>query len=42
VAGIAERHGLRFSFARYTRSAVGLTILSIAICHAYIYLRYLR
>ena len=42
VAGIAERHGMRFSFARYTRSAVGLTILSIAICHAYIYLRYLR
>jgi len=42
VAGIAERHGIKFSFARYTRSAVGLTILSIAICHAYLYLRYLR
>jgi Na+/H+ antiporter NhaD/arsenite permease-like protein len=42
VAGIAERNGVRFSFARYTRSAVGLTILSIAICHVYIYLRYLR
>ena len=42
VAGIAERHGVKFSFARYTRSAAGLTILSIAICHAYLYLRYLR
>ncbi len=42
VAGIAERHGVRFTFARFTRSAAGLTILSVAICHAYIYLRYLR
>jgi Na+/H+ antiporter NhaD/arsenite permease-like protein len=41
VAGIAERNGVRFSFMRYTRSAAGLTLLSVAICHIYIVVRYL-
>jgi len=41
VAGIAERNGVKFSFLRYTRSAAGLTLVSIAICHVYLVLRYL-
>jgi Na+/H+ antiporter NhaD/arsenite permease-like protein len=41
VAGIAERNGVRFGFMRYTRSAVLLTLLSVAICHVYIVVRYL-
>jgi len=41
VAGIAERNGVRFSFVRYTRSAFGLTLVSIAICHFYLVVRYL-
>jgi len=40
VAGIAERNGIRFGFIRYLAYAVPMTILSIAICHAYVWWRY--
>ncbi len=41
VAGIAERNGVKFGFMRYTRSAVALTLVSVAICHVYLVVRYL-
>jgi Na+/H+ antiporter NhaD/arsenite permease-like protein len=41
VAGIAERNGVKFGFGRYTRSAAGLTVVSIAVCHLYLVIRYL-
>jgi Na+/H+ antiporter NhaD/arsenite permease-like protein len=41
VAGIAERNGIPFSFVTYTKYAFGLMLLSVAICHAYLWLRYL-
>jgi Na+/H+ antiporter NhaD/arsenite permease-like protein len=41
VAGIAERNGVEFSFLTYTKYAFGLMLISIAICHAYLWLRYL-
>jgi Na+/H+ antiporter NhaD/arsenite permease-like protein len=41
VAGIAERNGIEFSFITYTKYAIGLMLISIAICHAYLWLRYL-
>jgi Na+/H+ antiporter NhaD/arsenite permease-like protein len=41
VAGIAERNGIAFSFLAYTKYAFGLMLLSVAICHAYLWLRYL-
>jgi Na+/H+ antiporter NhaD/arsenite permease-like protein len=41
VAGIAERNGIEFSFLTYTKYAFGLMLLSVAICHAYLWLRYL-
>jgi Na+/H+ antiporter NhaD/arsenite permease-like protein len=40
VAGIAERNGVRFGFLRYLRYAVPMTLVSIAICQAYVWLRY--
>ena len=40
VAGIAERNGVRFGFLRYLRYAVPMTFVSIAICQAYVWLRY--
>lgn len=40
VAGIAERNGVRFGFLRYLRYAVPMTLVSIAICQAYLWLRY--
>ena len=40
VAGIAERNGIRFSFMRYLAYAVPMTIVSIAICQLYVWLRY--
>jgi len=42
VAGIAERKGVRFSFWTYTRTAFPLMLLTVAIAHLYLYLRYLR
>jgi len=41
VAGIAERNGIDFRFATYTRHAFGLMLLSVAIGHVYLWLRYL-
>jgi Na+/H+ antiporter NhaD/arsenite permease-like protein len=41
VAGIAERNGIEFSFLTYTKYAFGLMLVSVAICHAYLWLRYL-
>ena len=42
VAGIAERKGVRFSFWTYTRTAFPLMLLTVAIAHLYLYVRYLR
>ena len=41
VAGIAERNGIEFSFLTYTKYAFGLMLISVAICHVYLWLRYL-
>src|SRR5437763_1438826 len=41
VAGIAERSGVDFRFTTYTKHAFGLMLISIAICHFYLLLRYL-
>jgi Na+/H+ antiporter NhaD/arsenite permease-like protein len=41
VAGIAERNGVEFSFLTYTKYAFGLMLISVAICHGYLWLRYL-
>ncbi len=41
VAGIAERNGIHFGFWTYTRYAFGLMVLHVAICHIYLWLRYL-
>jgi len=40
VAGIAERNGIHFGFTQYLRYAVPMTLVSIAICQAYVWLRY--
>jgi len=40
VAGIAQRNGIRFSFTRYLAYGAPLTLVSIAICQLYIWLRY--
>jgi Na+/H+ antiporter NhaD/arsenite permease-like protein len=40
VAGIAERNGIRFGFIRYLAYGVPMTIVSIAICQVYVWLRY--
>jgi Na+/H+ antiporter NhaD/arsenite permease-like protein len=40
VAGIAERNGVAFGFVRYTFYALPMTIVSIVICHVYVWLRY--
>jgi Na+/H+ antiporter NhaD/arsenite permease-like protein len=41
VAGIAERNSIDFGFMTYTKYAFGLMLISVAICHAYLWLRYL-
>jgi Na+/H+ antiporter NhaD/arsenite permease-like protein len=41
VAGIAERSGVEFRFLTYTKHAFGLMLISVAICHVYLLLRYL-
>ena len=41
VAGIAERNGIPFSFVTFTTYAFGLMVLSVAICHVYLWLRFL-
>jgi Na+/H+ antiporter NhaD/arsenite permease-like protein len=40
VAGIAERNGIAFGFIKYTFYALPMTIVSILICHIYVWLRY--
>jgi Na+/H+ antiporter NhaD/arsenite permease-like protein len=40
VAGIAERNGVEFSFLKYTYYAFPMMIVSIAISHLYVWLRY--
>jgi len=41
VAGIAQRNGVRFDFASYSKYAAPLTLISLAICQLYLWLRYL-
>jgi len=41
VAGIAERNGIPFGFWTYTKYAFGLMVIHVAICHAYLWWRYL-
>jgi Na+/H+ antiporter NhaD/arsenite permease-like protein len=40
VAGCAERNGIPFRFATYTFYALPMMIVSVAICHAYVWWRY--
>ena len=40
VAGIAERNGIRFGFIQYLAYGVPLTLVSIAICQVYVWVRY--
>jgi len=40
VAGIAERNGIAFGFVKYTLYALPMMLVSIAICHVYVWLRY--
>jgi Na+/H+ antiporter NhaD/arsenite permease-like protein len=41
VAGIAERNGIDFRFATYTKHAFGLMVIGVAISNVYLWLRYL-
>jgi len=41
VAGLAERAGHPIRFIPYMKSCFGLMLLSIVICHGYVYWRYL-
>jgi Na+/H+ antiporter NhaD/arsenite permease-like protein len=41
VAGMAERQGIAFGFTTFFKHAFGLMLLSIAICHVYLWLCYL-
>ncbi len=40
VAGIAEKNGISITFRKFFKVAFPLMILSILICHGYVYLRY--
>jgi Na+/H+ antiporter NhaD/arsenite permease-like protein len=40
VAGIAERNGIRFGFIQYLVYGLPMTLVSIAICQLYVWLRY--
>jgi Na+/H+ antiporter NhaD/arsenite permease-like protein len=40
VAGIAERNGVRFGFLQYLAYGVPMTLVSIAVCQLYLWLRY--
>jgi Na+/H+ antiporter NhaD/arsenite permease-like protein len=40
VAGLAERNGVPFKFATYTMYAFPMMLVSVAICHVYVWLRY--
>ncbi|MBL8237929.1 MAG: ArsB/NhaD family transporter [Bryobacterales bacterium] len=41
VAGLAERAGQPIRFVTYMKTCFGLMLLSIVVCHVYIYWRYL-
>ena len=40
VAGIAERNGIPFRFMTYTLYAMPMMVVSVAVCHVYVWLRY--
>ena len=40
IAGIAERNGVAFGFVRFTLYAMPMMLVSIAICHVYVWWRY--
>lgn len=40
VAGIAERNGVEFSFLTYTKYAFGMMLIHVAICHVYLWWRF--
>jgi Na+/H+ antiporter NhaD/arsenite permease-like protein len=40
VAGLAERNGISFRFMTYTFYAFPMMLVSVAICHLYVWLRY--
>jgi len=40
VAGIAERNGIRFGFVRYLAYGAPMTLVSIAFCQVYVWVRY--
>jgi Na+/H+ antiporter NhaD/arsenite permease-like protein len=40
VAGIGDRNGVPFRFVTYTLYAAPMMIVSVAICHVYVWLRY--
>jgi len=40
VAGIAERNGIPFRFLTYTLYAMPMMVVSVAICHIYVWWRY--
>jgi len=40
VAGIAERNGIRFGFTRYLAYGAPMTLVSIALCQLYVWVRY--
>jgi Na+/H+ antiporter NhaD/arsenite permease-like protein len=40
VAGVAERNGIAFGFVRFTLYAMPMMLVSIAICHLYVWWRY--
>ncbi len=40
VAGIAERNGVAFSFRTYTYYGFPMMLVSVAICHVYVWWRY--
>ncbi len=40
VAGLAERAGVQFRFMTYTYYAFPMMLVSVAICHVYVWLRY--
>ena len=40
VAGIGDRNGVPFSFVTYTLYAFPMMVVSVAICHVYVWWRY--
>jgi Na+/H+ antiporter NhaD/arsenite permease-like protein len=40
IAGVAERNGVAFGFVRFTLYAMPMMLVSIAICHVYVWWRY--